>query len=241
VKTEGRSGNQSVERSVALLNCFKPERPELSLTELTAMADGHRATVHRYTVALRHAGLLRYDRARSLYSLGPRVVELAATALAGLSIVKLAGPHMERLVAEVNETCVLSVWDGEAPVVMRVEANTNRIVRIIVQTGARLPVTSAQGQVHCAHLPDVERPEVPATVLERVIRDGVAVDEDVIEGIRAVAAPVFQDRELAAAIALVGTTAGIPADPASSLATMLRTTADTLSAELGGAHDGRTD
>jgi cytochrome P450 len=32
--------------------------------------------------------------------LGPRVVELAATALAGLRIIKLAGPYLERLVAE---------------------------------------------------------------------------------------------------------------------------------------------
>ncbi len=235
----GRSGNQSVQRSVALLSCFRPERPELSLAELTVLADGPRATVHRYAMSLRQAGLLRYDAARGMYSLGPRVVELAATALAGLSIVKLAGPHMERLVTEVNETCVLSVWDGEAPVVMRVEANTDRIVRIIVQTGARLPLTSAQGRVHCAHLPGVDGRLLDEAELEAVRRDGVAVDDDVVEGIRAVAAPVFQDGELVAAIALVGTAAGSPAAPSSSRAGALRAAAESLSAALGGPPEER--
>ena len=45
---------------------------------------------------------------------------------------------MERLVARVNETVVLSIWDGESPVVVRVEDNTDRLVRIIVRTGARM-------------------------------------------------------------------------------------------------------
>jgi DNA-binding IclR family transcriptional regulator len=55
----------------------------------------------------------------------------------------------------------------------------------------------------------------------------------VVEGIRAIAAPVFQDRQLAAAMALVGTTAAIPEDPRSTLAGLLLEATDLLSAELG--------
>ena len=53
---------------------------------------------------------------------------------------------------------VLSVWDGEAPVVVRVDANTGRLVRIVVATGSRLPMDSAQGRVFAAFFDDVPDP-----------------------------------------------------------------------------------
>ena len=104
--------NQSVERAVRLLGFFSPEEPELTLAQLTQRLGTSRATTHRYTLALRRVGLLRFDAGAAVYSLGPRIVELAATALAGLRIVRIAGPTMERLVTELNDTVVLSIWDG---------------------------------------------------------------------------------------------------------------------------------
>jgi DNA-binding IclR family transcriptional regulator len=225
--------NQSVERAVRVLGFFTPERPELTLGELTAHLGASRSTTHRYVVALRRAGLLRHDPASGLYTLGPKVVELAASALAGLRIIKVAGPHMERLVSRVNETAVLSIWDGEAPVVVRVEDNTDRIVRIVVRAGTRLPTDSAQGKVHCAFNPEAGGPGMGGAELAAIRSSRVAVNSRVVEGIRAIAAPVFQDRQLAAAMALVGTAAAIPEDPASPLAAALLEAADVLSAELG--------
>ena len=149
--------NQSVERAIRLLGLFSPEEPELTLAQLTQRLGTSRATTHRYTLALRRVGLVRFDAAAGLYSLGPRIVELAATALSGLRIVRIAGPTMERLVTELNETVVLSIWDGEQPVVVRVEDNTDRLVRIVVRVGARLPRSgSAQGRVFLAFGPDAD-------------------------------------------------------------------------------------
>jgi DNA-binding IclR family transcriptional regulator len=225
--------NQSVERAVRLLGFFTPERPELTLGELTKHLGASRATTHRYVVALRRAGLLRHDPAAGVYTLGPKVVELAASALAGLRIIKIAGPHMERLVFKANETAVLSIWDSEAPIVVRVEDNTDRIVRIVVRTGTRLPIDSAQGKVNCAFNPEVSDSGMSASELAQIRANRVAVNSRVVDGIRAIAAPVFQDRQLAAAMALVGTTAAIPEDPRSPLADLLLEATDVLSAELG--------
>jgi DNA-binding IclR family transcriptional regulator len=229
--------NQSVERAVKLLSFFSPEEPELTLAQLTERLGTSRATTHRYTLALRRVGLLRYDA--GAYSLGPRVVELAATALAGLRIVRVAGPTMQRLVAELNETVVLSIWDGEQPVVMRVDDNTDRLVRIVVRSGARLPrADSAQGKVFLAvgpdagELEDAEREEIQTT--------RIAVNSQVVEGIRAIATPVFQGDEVTAAMAVVGTIVSLPDDPGSDVALRLRTAADALSAELGFLSDERS-
>lgn len=224
--------NQSVERAVRLLGFFSPEEPELALAQLTERLGTSKATTHRYTLALRRVGLLRYDTAAGLYSLGPRIVELAATALAGLRIVRMAGPTMERLIADLNETVVLSIWDGEQPVVVRVDDNTDRLVRIVVRTGARLPrAESAQGKVFLAF--GAHAAELPAAELMQIRETRVAVNSQVVEGIRAIATPIFQGEELIAAMALVGTISSLPEDPLSEPATRLRAAAEGLSAELG--------
>jgi DNA-binding IclR family transcriptional regulator len=217
--------NQSVERAARLLGFFTPEEPALTLADLTARLGASRATTHRYTLALRRVGLIRYDPGTATYALGPRAVELAAAAL--------AGPTMERLLAAANETVVLSVSDGGAPVVVRVEDNTDRLVRIVVRTGARLPrETSAQGKVFCAFGAGGEA-DLDAAELATIRRTRIATNSQLVQGIRAIATPVFQDREAVAALALVGTTASIPDDPAAPLARLLVEAAATLSAELG--------
>jgi DNA-binding IclR family transcriptional regulator len=231
--------NQSVERAVRLLGLFSSDEPELTLAQVTSRLGTSRATTHRYTLALRQVGLLRYDPGAGVYSLGPRIVELASTALAGLRIIKVAGPTMERLVDDVNETVVLSIWDGESPVVVRVEDNTDRLVRIIVRTGARLPrETSAQGKIFLAFGTDGS--ELSHRDREAILLHRVAVNSQVVDGIRAIATPIFQGEELTAAMAVVGTIASVPDEPDSAVARQLRTAAEALSAELGFSIEERS-
>ena len=231
--------NQSVERAVRLLGFFSPEEPELTLSQLNERLGTSKATTHRYTIALRRVGLLRYDSAAAVYSLGPRIVELAATALAGLRILRIAGPHMEQLVSTLNETVVLSIWDGESPVVVRVDDNTDRLVRIVVRTGSRLPrSTSAQGKVFLAFGANAD--ELDEAERDQIMRTRVAINSQVVDGIRAIATPIFQDREITAAMAVVGTIASLPEQPDSHVAAHLRAAAEALSAELGFLSDERS-
>jgi DNA-binding IclR family transcriptional regulator len=231
--------NQSVERAVRLLGFFSADEPELTLPQLTERLGTSRATTHRYAMALRRVGLLRYDAAGGIYSLGPRIVELAATALSGLRIIRIAGPHMERLAAELNETVVLSIWDGDSPIVVRVADNTDRVVHIVVRTGSRLARRdSAQGKVFLAFAGHED--ELEPRELRRVLATRVAINTQTRDGIRAVATPVFQDRDVIATMAVVGTIANLPGREDAKLALRLRETADQLSAELGFLVDERS-
>jgi DNA-binding IclR family transcriptional regulator len=229
--------NQSVERAARILSFFTPAEPELALAQITSRLSTTKPTAHRYAMALREVGLLRYDPRRAVYTLGPRVVELAAAALSGLRVVEIAAAHLRRLVAEVNETAVLSVWDGDAPVVVHVEDNTTRLVRIVVRTGTRLPPGSAQGRVFAAF--GYSEYRLPRAEREAIVRTRVAVNSAVIEGIRSVATPLFQERELVATIAIVGTSAAIPEDVAAPLPRRLVETAEVISADLGFLRDDR--
>lgn len=229
---ESNTGFQAVARAAELLGMFSTEEPALSLGQITARLGVSKPTAHRYATALRRAGFL--NQADGLYTLGPRVVELASAALAGLGVIEIAAPHLERLGAATRQTSVLAVWDGAAPVVVRVhDAAAGQIVRVVVSVGSRLPADGAHGQVFRAFLDRAdESPE-----LVRARRDGAVYSAAVVEGIRAIAAPVFQGEAIVATMALVGTVTAIPRGPRSPVARQLRDAAAALSAELGHVAD----
>ncbi len=236
---------QAVQRAAVVMSSFTVTRPHLSLSEITAALGTSKATAHRYTKALRGTNLLRYDDRTSLYSLGPQLLTLASAARAGLPIIAAAEPEMEALLRRVNATVVLGVWDGETATVLRSLDNTDNIIQISVQTGARLdPLTSAQGRVFCAHLPADDIPGLAramkrmpelADELATIREDGIAFNTPDINGVRTIAAPVLQGGAIVATLAIVGTTASVSDDAASPMAQALRETARTLSQRLGNA------
>ncbi|MFH9066733.1 IclR family transcriptional regulator [Streptomyces coeruleorubidus] len=237
---------QTVQRAALILGSFTVGKPHMSLNEITARLGASKATAHRYTKALRAANLLRYDERTSLYSLGPQVLTLATAARAGLPIVAAAEPYMEELVRRIDETIVLSVWDGESATVVRSVDNTDHMVRISVRVGSRLNLTSsAQGRVFLAFLPPEQVPTLPRSVrkselneeLEAIRKHGLSVNSPTVNGVRTVAAPIFEGDTISGTLAIVGTTATVSDDVTSPMAQALLETARALSQRLGTSED----
>jgi DNA-binding IclR family transcriptional regulator len=222
---------QAIERAVRVLGLFSHEEPQLSLAQLTERSGLSRASTHRYVTALRREGLLRYDAARNLYSLGPRILGLASVAAASLRVVAIAGHHMDHLAQELNETIVLSVADGGAATVARVSEAPRRAVVISPRLGMQLdPLGSAQGVLITAFTTDgaALAPEVLARV--RATRMATLVDGN----FGVLAAPVFQGGTLVATMAVLGLPDDV-SESATNKVDALRRTAECVSAELGGA------
>ena len=207
--------NQSVERAVRLLGFFWPEEPELSLAQLTQRLGTSKATTHRYT--LRAAP----SRPAALRPGGGRVLARAEDRRARRDGARRPA-HRAHRGPDDGTARRRAERDGRAldlgrratggPV--RVDDNTDRLVRIVVRTGARLPRdTSAQGKVFLAFGADAG--ELPARERAEILDARVAVNSQVVDGIRAIATPVFQGGEITAAMALVGTIASLPEDPRS--------------------------
>jgi DNA-binding IclR family transcriptional regulator len=229
---------QTVQRAAMILAAFTVSQPYLSLNEITRRLGASKATAHRYTKALRAANLLGYDENTALYLLGPQVLTLAAAARAALPILAVAEPYMAELQLRVDETIVLSVWDGQSPIVVRSVDNTDRMIGVSVRTGTRLNLTrSAQGRVFCAHLREselgdaLESPQVQDEIAV-IRRDGVSINVAAPNGVRSIAAPVFERGEITACLAIIGTTATVAADPQSDIAQALCETTAALSARL---------
>ncbi|PZT90988.1 MAG: hypothetical protein DI630_30085 [Gordonia sp. (in: high G+C Gram-positive bacteria)] len=239
---QGAPAIQAVQRAAIIMSAFTPARPRLSLNEITVVLGTSKATAHRYTKALRAANLLRYDPSETVYSLGPQVLTLAAAARAGLPVIKLAEPFMEQLLSEVQETVVLSVWDGESPIVVASNDNTNHVARVAVRIGARLsPTASAQGRVFCTYLSEEEVPMLRREIqsdpefaeeLKRIRECGVSLKSPVVNGLRTLAAPVFQADRVVAALAIVATS-NATEEQVDVHTDALRRVAERLSATLG--------
>ncbi|GAA2998535.1 IclR family transcriptional regulator [Streptosporangium longisporum] len=235
---------QTVRRAALILSGFTVERPRLSLNEITARLGVSKPTAHRYARALRAAGLLRYDASSATYSLGPQLLGLEAAARAGLPIAAAAEPYLELLMREINQTVVLSVWNGECPVVVGCVDNTVGDVRLSVRTGSQLDVVrSAQGRVFSAYLPVGEVPGLARRLrasaelrdlLKEVRRTGVAVNSPVDHGVHVLASPIFEGDQVVAAMAVVGTVASLAGDREPQAAAALLRVARDLSRDLGG-------
>jgi IclR family transcriptional regulator, pca regulon regulatory protein len=199
---------QSLERGLAVIRAFDGEHRELTLTEVARIAGLTRAAARRFLLTLVELQYMHLAGGR--FSLRPRVLELGYAYLSSLTLPEVAQPHMEALVAKVNESCSISVLD-DTDIVYLVRVPTRRIMSITLAVGTRLPAyATSMGRVLLAGLPDAEledrlerielRRLTPRTVTSReelagvlrtVGKQGYAlVDQELEEGLRSVAVPI---------------------------------------------------
>jgi IclR family pca regulon transcriptional regulator len=145
---------QSLERGLAVIRAFDAEHRDLSLSEVARLAGLTRAAARRFLLTLVELGYV--SAADGRFALSPRVLELGYAYLSGLTLPEVAEPHMEELVAHVNESSSISVLD-DTEIVYVVRVPTRRIMSITLSVGTRLPAyATSMGRVLLAGLPDDE-------------------------------------------------------------------------------------
>ncbi len=78
---EPTQGAQSIDRALSLLTAFTSQHPQQRIADLVAGSGLGQSTVSRMVGAMASLGFLRHDVRSGLYSLGPRLVDLAAVVL----------------------------------------------------------------------------------------------------------------------------------------------------------------
>ena len=199
---------QSLDRGLAVIRAFGPDRERLSLSEVARATGLTRAAARRFLLTLVKLGYVRNDGRE--FSLRPRVLELGYAYLSGLALPEVAAPHMEELVARLHESSSISVLDGHH-IVYVVRVPTKRIMTVAISVGTRFPAyATSMGRVLLAQLSDdeferylaeatferltartVTSPARLRTIVRDTARQGYAiVDQELEEGLRAVAAPI---------------------------------------------------
>jgi DNA-binding IclR family transcriptional regulator len=234
-------------RALAVLDTFGPGSPVLSLSEIARRAGLTLSTTHRLVGELVAWGALERG-ACGRYSVGLRLLELAALAPRGLELREVAYPYLDELHRVTRGNVHLGVRDGRE--VVYVEAMRSRVgAQISSRVGDRWPLhATGTGLVLLAYADrDVQEavlraplarfspktvvePQALRRVLAEVRRTGVAIAHQQISMAAAVvAAPVRgPDRAVVAAISVVVGTDEHPGQ----LAGLLRDTARSVSVVL---------
>ena len=204
----GRDFSEALARGLHIIQAFGPEARSMTLSDVARKVDLPRATVRRSLLTLVHLGYAREDG--RLFSLTPRVLQLAATYLGANQVTTLLQPCCERLAAEYGDTFSVAVLDGEEAV-MIAYATPRRMYMDSPGIGLRLPAyCSAVGRVLLAGLPEPDRERfferlrpakiTPRTVIDKaklrrlvtqVAKAGYAIAEEEAElGYRSLAVPL---------------------------------------------------
>src|SRR5580692_9783874 len=145
---------QSLDRGLAVIRAFGPDRERLSLSEVARATNLTRAAARRFLLTLVSLGYVRSDGRE--FSLRPRVLELGYAYLSGLGMPEVAAPHLEELVAHVRESSSISVLDGHH-IVYVARVPTKRIMTVAISVGTRFPAyATSMGRVLLAGLSDPE-------------------------------------------------------------------------------------
>ena len=141
---------QSLDRGLAVIRSFGPDRERLSLSEVARATGLTRAAARRFLLTLVKLGYVRSDGRE--FSLRPRVLELGYAYLSGLALPDVAAPHLEELVAKLRESSSISVLDGH-DVFYVVRVPTKRIMTVAISVGTRFPAyATSMGRVLLAAL-----------------------------------------------------------------------------------------
>lgn len=242
---------QSLERGLSVILAFADHHPRLTLSEVATATGLSRPTARRLLLTLEALGYVRTDG--RAFMLTPHVLALGYAYLNSLDLTAIAQPIMERIAADVHETCTLAALDG-SDIVYVSRIARRRLSSLSLVVGTRLPAyASAMGQVILADLSPADLEQyLEATELERITprtldtaealierldatraRGWASVDQELETGLRSIAAPVRGgDGRVLAGLGISSSTVTL-AELEERCLPPLRLAAEEISARLG--------
>lgn len=221
----------------------------ISLSTLAQSAGLSSSQTHRYLSSLMNAGMAKQDVGSGLYDLDAGAIRLGLAALARLDVFDRADEVFSRFATETGRTCLVAVWGDAGATVVRWFSGSPPVITSL-SIGSVLPLLgSAAGLTFFgfgerAYM-NVEarralgsQPsktvDLEALALDVRTRGGARVDNSLIPGLRAVAAPVF---DLQGRLALVATAIASPAMDSArdeAVASALKAACRELTESIGG-------
>lgn len=249
-----KSGVQSLDRALSLLDLLADAGGSMRLLELATATGLPLPTIHRLMRSLADNGYVRQDASRR-YALGPRLIRLGQVAGRGLAL--WAGPHLAALVAQIGETANMAVLEGDE-VVYVAQVPSAHSMRMFTEVGRHAPVhCTGVGKALLSQFPDeqvleiLRRTGMPAHT-PRTLTDPQALIRELAEareqgwaednaeqevGVRCVAVPVL-GTPARVAISVSGPSGRITSGRVAEIAPVLQRVAEQLALDLQGDRSG---
>ena len=246
--TNSNVTNQSTIAAFAILEEMAQRSEPSRVTDLANALSMPRARIYRYLQTLVSLGYVRQDPATERYRLTLKLFHLGQAIADGTQLTSAARPIMQTLRDTVGQTVTLSIPEETGMRVLDI-VRSESPVQIVTKPGALLPLmTSAQGKVAMAFGPPAYRQTIetdPALTeadrarlraeVDTARRQGwAAAPEQLLRGLNAVSAPIFDlENRFTATITIVGPVQQIEPEPDEIYITAATRAGREISADLG--------
>lgn len=109
---------KSLDKAIAVLKCFTPEKPQLKTSEVANKIGIHRVTAHRLLETLSKANLLHKDINRGVYTIGIELYVLGSIYIENNDIYQSASPVVKKINELTGEVVAVNVSDGRGGILL---------------------------------------------------------------------------------------------------------------------------
>ena len=245
---------QSLDKALVILKAVS-EGDGLSLTDLSTITTITSPTVYRALSTMQQHGIVHFDEAAQLWSIGSGAFRIGNSFLRKTNIIEQSRPVMQQLMRETKETANLGMLNDN-DVIFLSQVETHEPIRAFHRPGSKGAVyASGIGKILFAYMDDdAARRMLSRTQMEQ-FTDGTMTDIDALIahkaemrsagysydneertlGMRCIAAPIFNAYgEAVAAISVSGPTSRITEDAVAALADIVKRSAATITDNIGG-------
>jgi len=222
----------SLARGLAVINAFQERKRHLTIAQISHRTGIPRAAVRRCLYTLMKLGYATNEG--HTYSLLPKVLTLGHAYLSSTPLAVTAQPYLDRISEQLHEACNLATLEGELVLYLARSAIPQRLISVDLSVGSRLPAyCTSMGRILLAALDDdslrdylmhadlqaktsrtLHTAEALWACLQQVRQQGwCVVDQELEQGLRSVAVPVYDSAGHVLAAMNVSTHAGrVPAN-----------------------------
>ncbi|WWF46836.1 pca regulon transcriptional regulator PcaR [Pseudomonas trivialis] len=217
----------SLARGLAVVQAFQERKRHLTIAQISHRTEIPRAAVRRCLHTLIKLGYATTDG--RTYSLLPKVLTLGHAYLSSTPLAVSAQPYLDRMSEQLHEACNMATLEGDDILYIARSATTQRLISIDLSVGGRLPVyCTSMGRILLAALDDASlqdyldhadlptktsrtltTPQALFECLQQVRQQGwCIVDQELEQGLRSIAVPVYDASGQVLAALNVSTHAG---------------------------------
>lgn len=217
----------SLARGLAVVQAFQERKRHLTIAQISHRTEIPRAAVRRCLHTLIKLGYATTDG--RTYSLLPKVLTLGHAYLSSTPLAVSAQPYLDRMSEQLHEACNMATLEGDDILYIARSATTQRLISVDLSVGGRLPAyCTSMGRILLAALDDaslheyldhaelqaktsrtLHTPEALLECLQQVRKQGwCIVDQELEQGLRSIAVPVYDASGQVLAALNVSTHAG---------------------------------
>jgi DNA-binding IclR family transcriptional regulator len=245
---------QVLDRAAQIMDCFRFDHKELSVSEIGRRTRLHKSTTHRILMALEYNQLIKQNPETGKYHLGIKLFTLGNQAVLQFDLRDTCRPQLMRLMDKTKETVHLAVLDGEQVLYLdKVEGP--HALRMPSRVGRHITTyctSLGKAMLSCLEETDVKRMLqsqpfkvlTPNTIrnLDMLLADlratrkrGYSIDDQEIEiGLRCVGAPIYDHTmRMVGAISVAAPSARLTTQKLPAFGRMVLEAAEEISKELG--------